>query len=104
MPKLVTQEMTQRSESGYTSTAMTVEVPDHDTDIMVKLPNGLYMELQWRPEGQSVDVCMDEHTTVMNWADDMKPAPAVKGTKDCYRAVQLVIDMGIPKKKKGKKR
>ncbi len=99
-------EMTQKAESGYTSSAVTVQVPDNDTDIMVKLPNGRYMELQWRVESQCVDVCMDKHSPVHNWSNDMAAAKPVRKEQHVRNAIQLVIDMGIrpQKAKKSKKR
>lgn len=100
---IVLKESTQRDDSGYTSSAVTVKVPDHDTDIMVKLPNGRYFELQWRVETQCVDVCMDNHTWVHNWSDNMaaaKPVGRVRNEGGHIRdAVQLLLDMGVPEKK-----
>ena len=71
-----------------------LQLPDHDFDINLRLPNGQLVALQWRIESPSMDVVLPENLSVVNWiGDDMEPAPKVK---DCpahiRQAKQLVIE------------
>jgi len=66
----------------------------HDeTDIDIILPNGQVIQLQYRLEAPSIDVCLPEPTSVTNWiGDDMEPAP-LAGQPHVHLAQQLVIDI-----------
>lgn len=73
---------------------------DEDANINLVLPNGKLIQLQYRVEGQSIDVVLPTNLRVTNWiGDDMQPAPAVHplGTSHpidhCRTAKQLVIDL-----------
>ena len=51
---------------------------DQETDVVLVLPNGQEITLQYRLEQPSIDVCLPEDLYVTNWqGDDMEPAPAI---------------------------
>lgn len=70
-----------------------IELGHEETDIDVVLPNGQIIQLQYRLEAPSIDVCLPEVTSVTNWiGDDMEPAP-LHGKPHIHMAQQLVIDL-----------
>ena len=78
---LVNREATVR-KNHYTTSDVSIDIPDHDTDIHLKLPNGESITLQFRPEGNTVDICLPKNMQVHNWqGSDMKPAPKQRGNK-----------------------
>ena len=76
-----------------------IELNNQETDIDVVLPGGKLIQLQYRLEGPSIDICLPAECVVTNWeGDDMKPAQTA--TWGCPRpsphvlsAKQLVIDL-----------
>jgi len=73
-----------------------IELGRTETDIDVVLPNGQVIELQYRLESPSIDVCLPTECRVTNWkGDDMEPAGTNgRGHKHHVRdAKQLVIDL-----------
>lgn len=83
--------------SKYKFSEGTVQLPAHDTDINVKLPSGKLIQLQFRVESPSIDVCLPYECGVTNWiGEDMTPAPpAGVGKKQAHMRLcnQLVIDL-----------
>ena len=62
--------------SKYVSSDLAVQLPKHDTDITVTFPGGQSVTLQWRVEGPSLDICLEQDETVICWKGDaMEPAP-----------------------------
>lgn len=57
----------------------TINLPqDQETDVILVLPNGEKIALQYRLEMPSIDVCLPENLYVTNWkGDDMEPAPTL---------------------------
>lgn len=72
----------------------TIQLGQKEADITLVLPNGQEIELQYRLECPSIDVCLPEATSVTNWiGEDMEPAPAHDGQEHVRKAIQLVIDI-----------
>lgn len=74
----------------------TIELGHEETDINVVLPSGALIQLQYRLECPSIDICLPEPTSVTNWiGDDMKPAPLAgrKRNSHIHKSSQLVIDL-----------
>lgn len=67
-------------QDRYRSGEIVVQVPDCDFDIICVMPNGQNLELQFRVEGCSLDVCLPSKAVVNCWKDDhLTPAkPHVK--------------------------
>ncbi len=73
-----------------------IELGHEETDIDIVLPQGQVIQLQYRLEAPSLDVCLPEATSVTNWiGDDMKPAPlnGRERNSHVHKAQQLVIDI-----------
>lgn len=71
-----------------------IELGDKETDIDVVLPCGKIIQLQYRLESPSIDICLPTECGVTNWiGDDMDPAPPVKTKSHIRLAKQLVIDL-----------
>jgi hypothetical protein len=69
---------------------VTIELSDHDADITLVLPNGDKVQLQYRVEAPSIDVCLDTATSVTCWqGDDMDPAPKMAANPDHPNAKKL---------------
>lgn len=66
-----------------------------DADIVLRLPNGEEITLQWRTEGPSLDVLLPTPMHVYNWKGvDMTPAKAVsKKQPEARIADQLCIPL-----------
>ncbi len=82
---------------NYKASEVKVQLPDHDADVMLVLPNGEKIALQWRIELCSLDVCMEEgkNYPVTNWkGHNMEPSPTVQSFNHIRLAGQLVIDIG----------
>jgi len=58
---------------------ITINLPQYqETDVILVLPNGQKIALQYRLEMPSIDVCLPENLYVTNWkGDDMEPAPTL---------------------------
>jgi hypothetical protein len=73
---------------------MSIQLPAHDADIELFLPNGQRISVQYRVESPSIDICLPFNTSVNNWkGTDLKDAPAVHGQKHVRLAGQLCIDL-----------
>jgi hypothetical protein len=76
-----------------------------DTDLDLILPNDMVVTLQFREEGNSVDVILPERSAVINWeGTDMKPAKAMKRRQHIRFADQLCIELpekAFDRKEKG---
>lgn len=73
-----------------------IELGHEETDINIVLPQGQIIQLQYRLESPSIDVCLPEPTSVTNWiGDDMEPAPLAKRKtrSHVHEAQQLMIDI-----------
>ncbi len=70
----------------------TIELPDHDVDLEIIMPNGVHAELQWRIETPTLDLCFDRGMVVYNEDGNMGEAPADENQRHRHRNVrQLVI-------------
>lgn len=66
---------------------------DDNADIRLVFPNGQVMELQYRLEAPSIDVCLPEELAVTAWqGDDMEPARSAFDAEHIRFAKQLVLD------------
>ncbi len=81
-------------ERKTTESSNKIKLGHKETDVNLVLPNGQVIQIQYRLEGPSIDVCLPTECCVTNWqGDDMEPAPAYK-KEDCVRlAKQLVIEL-----------
>ncbi len=72
----------------------TINLPaDESTDIRLVFPNGQVIELQYRLEAPSIDVCMPEELMVTAWqGDHMEPARSAFDAEHVRFAKQLVLD------------
>ena len=71
-----------------------IQLGHEETDVDVVLPNGEIIQLQYRLETPSIDVCLPTECTVTNWeGDDMEAAPTCHDTSHVHYAKQLVIDL-----------
>ena len=83
---------TTRHSERYICSGLTLQLPDHDSDIVLRLPSGEEVELQFRTEGAGLDVLLPENLAVTNWeGDDMMPAKQVGKQKHVLNAKQLFI-------------
>ena len=56
-----------------------INLPAHDTDITLRLPNGKLIAIQFRVEQPSIDFILPENCAVNCWkGDDMEPAGAMR--------------------------
>jgi hypothetical protein len=84
------------SKSGYyTSSDVDVRLPNHDTDVNLRLPNGRSLVIQFRVEGPSLDFLLPGKQHVHNWrGTEMKPARVPKGQEPhVHLADQLMIPL-----------
>ena len=83
--------------SSYVHHEVDVNVTARDTDVIVRLPNGDQLVLQFRVDGPSVDICLPDNMEVINLqGDGMEPAEAVKGKgggSHVRKAKQLCIPL-----------
>lgn len=61
------------------------ENPAVETDITIKLPGGLELVINVRPETGSLDLCFDRPLPACNWWDD-KGSPAPVAKTGCFDA------------------
>ncbi len=67
---------------------------EHDTDINLKLPDGNTISIQYRPESNTLDICLENSCLVHNWGPGMSAAPKEKGAGSHVRkAEQICIDL-----------
>ena len=60
---------------AYKFSQRKIKVPNHDHDITIAVPGGGVMTLQYRVEGNSIDLCLPPKTPTMVWKDgDLTPA------------------------------
>lgn len=88
-----------KDTSGYKHSEVVVDLPKHDTDVTLRLPNGQLMEVQFRVEQPSVDFVLPEDCAVTNWqGDDMEPAKALRGKpgQGSMAHVRLAKQLAIP--------
>lgn len=77
-----------------------IDMPlNHDVDVRFKMPDGNYVLLQFRVDGNSVDVFFPEPVEVALFKDEeFHPAPKIR--KQHFRmAKQLVVCLPEPKEK-----
>lgn len=56
-----------------------IHLSNNETDIILVFPNGKEIEIQFRLDGPTIDICLPVAVSVDNWiGDDMKPAPTIK--------------------------
>lgn len=82
---------------NYKYTEHTVDIPTHDCDVNLKLPNGKVISIQFRPSNAdtnyngSLDFILPYNEDVTCWqGDDMDPAPG-KGHE--RYAKQLMMEL-----------
>lgn len=81
----------------YKYNEVELQLPKNDSDIKLKFPNGEILEIQWRVEFGTMDLCLpEENHAVTCWEGfDMKNAkPINKKDKHILSCGQLVIDFG----------
>lgn len=77
MTELVTHESTNMIDQ-YAISDVAIAIPANDTDIDLQLPDGSSILIQFRPESNTVDVCLPQNMRVINWiGNQMKPAPKI---------------------------
>lgn len=77
---------------NYIFTEQTIKLPDNDHDIFIELPNGEIVELQWRVESTSMDICFSENRPTTIWNEGLKPAKSLGNST--FSVNQMVI--GFP--------
>jgi len=71
-----------------------IQLGPGEMNVDLILPRGQLIQLQYRLESPSIDVCLPTECGVTNWeGDDMKPAKVVGKLKHVRNAKQLVIDL-----------
>ena len=83
---------------SYKFSEHTIQLEQHDCDVNLRLPNGEVIAVQYRVEGYSIDVCLPQDLSVINWTgDDMEPAPEAEklsaGMPHVRLAKQLCIGL-----------
>lgn len=86
----------------YKFSSMEIQLPNHESDITLILPNGKEVALQYRMEGPTMDICLPEELAVTNWeGDDMSPAPpltdSVDGKDRSHERLAKQICIGLPR-------
>ena len=85
------------TNDNYAISEVAINVPDHDTDVILNFPNGEKVTLQWRVESESLDVCLprNKHAVTCWEGSQMKPAKADKKFDEGHvrKCGQLVIDL-----------
>jgi hypothetical protein len=82
---------------NYKFSNKTVKLPKHDSDLRVKLPNGLELLIQYRNENDTTDICltkdgMDQKCVVQAFNGDLTEAKKLPG-KNCCLAEQVLITL-----------
>ena len=71
-----------------------IELGPGEMNVDLILPRGQLIQLQYRLESPSIDVCLPTECGVVNWkGDDMEPADVVDKKGHIRNAKQLVIDL-----------
>ena len=71
-----------------------IELGPGEMNVDLILPRGQLIQLQYRLESPSIDVCLPTECGVTNWeGDDMEPAKVVGKLEHVRNAKQLVIDL-----------
>ena len=92
--KLVSRQST--TIGDYNTSNVEINIPAHDTDIDLTLPNGDRIVLQFRLESNTLDVLLPQNLEVHNWlGSDMTPAPKVARNKFQHirRCDQLCVQL-----------
>ena len=80
----------------------TIEMPNHDCDLVLRFPSGKTIVIQSRPSNAdvnyngSLDIILPENMAVTNWyGDDMEYAPPISQTspENIRRAKQIVVEL-----------
>lgn len=74
-----------------------VKLPKHDSDLRVKLPNGLELLIQYRGENQTTDICLmkdgkDQKAVISTFNGDLTDAKPLPG-KNSSLAEQILITL-----------
>lgn len=85
---------------SYKFTETKVKVPEHDSDVILQLPNGKEITIQFRPSNAdtnypgSLDIILPDNEDVTCWeGDDMKPAKKSGPQAHCRFAKQLMMTL-----------
>lgn len=72
-----------------------VELPqDHEADVILVMPGGQEITLQYRLESPSIDICLPQPLLVTNWKDgDLTPAQTDKKHPNMLKVQQTCIDL-----------
>lgn len=94
LPRLNNLEIDEVIKEFQTGRAVVYLPPNQEMDVDLVFPNGKTMQLQYRLESPSIDVCLPTECDVTCWqGDDMEPAKASPEFDGHVRfAKQLVID------------
>lgn len=88
-----------KGSKGHPLDVVKIELPQHDADLVLVLPNHEKIELQFRAEYPSLDVCLPSEMVVTGWlGEGMLPAPIYaklnKGGRPHIRlATQLCVSL-----------
>jgi hypothetical protein len=78
-------------KTDYLSSDVDIDLPrDHNSDILLNTPSGKQVLLQWRIDGESLDICLPEIQKVHIWQADNQ--------QDEVAADQLMVHLGNYKK------
>jgi hypothetical protein len=84
-PMKASKPSTKEAGSGHYFSEVEIQLPKHDADVILVLPNGEKIQVQFRAcdEHPSIDICLPYDTSVTNWkGDDMEDAPPINGHDD----------------------
>jgi hypothetical protein len=92
---------TRHSGGDYISSDMKVKVPDHDFDVEFIMPDGRWVLFQYRIEGQSLDICLEQNCRTIVWkGQDLQSAKPKPGLKNTFPEVgQVYFDLSNPNRK-----
>jgi hypothetical protein len=94
-PQALVMEDKTEKVGRYISSDVKVQLPKHDADVTLFLPNGEPVLIQWRLDGPSLDVCFaTEYNVHAFQGDDLKPADRVFDSDQHVRnAKQLMASL-----------
>lgn len=84
-----------RHDAGYKFDELIIELPDHDCDLRINLPNGEHYLFQSRIEGPSVDICLGDESGPLAKAcylcmANLSPGKKRKGLGEAARMAEQI--------------